>query len=171
MGFYIGRVGKIIGMSMELDGEIGLYCAFTLNKNFIKDHPELAVKLVEAHAKCLEYVYKHPYKAAEIFAEYYDVPLEVSLLTIYRKTVEEGRTLTWEMDDKQTRHAYDIYEKYDSVEVLPEFEDLLAMDIYEKAEIRDFNEFIEEEVDSVFPIGMTYEDFEKKAMEIDGIDE
>jgi len=111
--------GKIMATYMEMDDRMGVCCAFSLNKNFIKDHPELAKKLVLAHTKSIEYVYTHPYKSAEIFSKYYNVPLEVSLMTIYKKAVAEGRTLTWKLDQDNFQHAYKVYEKYNLLEKLP----------------------------------------------------
>lgn len=160
--------GKIMATYMEMDDEMGICCAFALNKNLIEDHPEIAKKLLNAHQKCIEYTYEHPYNAGKIFAEYYNVPEEVALMTIYKKCIEEGRTLTWQIEEKNFKHAYDVYEKYDLIEKLPEFEDVIAYDIYNAANLDDFDEFIEEKIDPIFPIGMSYEDFKKKAMEIDG---
>lgn len=163
-------IGKIMGTYYEMDDRMGVCCAFSLNKNFVKEHPELAKKLVLAHTKSIEYVYTHPYKAAEIFSEYYNVPLEVSLMTIYKKTVEEGRTLTWDLLEDNFKHAYDVYKKYDLLEELPKFEDLIEYEILEQCGAKDFDTFIKEEVDPVFPVGMSYKEFKNRAMEIDGID-
>lgn len=159
--------GKIMATYMEMDDRMGICCAFSLNKNFIKEHPELAKKLILAHTKSIEYVYLHPYKAAKIFAEYYNVPEEVAMMTIYKKTVEEGRTLTWKIEEDNFKHAYNVYEKYNLIEKLPSFDELIEYNLYENCGAKDFDEFIKEEVDSIFPVGMRYEDFKKKAMEID----
>ena len=45
----------------------------------------------------------------------------------------------------------------------------LAGQIFEDAGIKDFNEFIAEEVDDIFPLGMTFEDWYNAAKEVDGI--
>ena len=65
MGFYgtYEGVGKIMATYLEMDERMGVCCAFSLNKNFIKDHPDLAKELVLAHTESIQYVYKHPYKA------------------------------------------------------------------------------------------------------------
>lgn len=170
MAVYDGT-GKIMATYMEMDDKMGICCAFSLNEKFVEEHPELAKKLLLAHQKSIEYVYEHPYEAAKIFAEYYNVPEEVAIMTIYKKCVEEGRTLTWQIEEENFQHAYNVYEKYDLIEKLPEFEDLIAYDIYNAANLDDFDEFIKEKVDPIFPIGMGYEEFKQKAMEIDGIDE
>lgn len=160
--------GKIMATYMEMDDKMGICCAFALNENLIEEHPEIAKKLLVAHQRSVEYTYEHPYKAAKIFAEYYSVPEEVAIMTIYKKCIEEGRTLTWKIEEENFKHAYEVYERYDLIEKLPEIEDLIAYDIYNKADLGDFDEFIKEKVDPNFPIGMSYEDFKKKAMEIDG---
>ncbi|OLS02025.1 ABC transporter substrate-binding subunit SaoX [Tissierella creatinophila] len=166
MAVYEGK-GKIMATYMEMDDKMGICCAFSLNKKFVEEHPELAEKLLTAHQRSIEYVYEHPHQAAKIFAKYYNVPEEVATMTIYKKCVEEGRTLTWEIEEESFQHAYDVYKRYDLIEKLPKFEDLIAYDIYNAAKLDDFDEFIKEKIDSVFPIGMSYEDFKKKAMEID----
>lgn len=160
--------GKIMATYMEMDDKMGICCAFALNENLIEEHPEIAKKLLIAHQKSIEYTYEQPYKAAKIFAEYYSVPEEVAIMTIYKKCIEEGRTLTWKIEDESFKHAYDVYERYDLIETLPEFEDVIAYDIYNEANLDDFDEFIKDKIDPIFPIGMSYDDFKKKAMEIDG---
>ena len=151
---------------MEMDERMGICCAFSLNKNFIKEHPELAVKLLKAHQESVKFCYENPIEASKIFAEYYGVPEEVGLMTMYKKCVEEGRTLIWQIDNDSFKHAYDVYERYNLIEELPEFEDIIAYDIYEKAELDDFEKFIEEKVEKDFPLGMSYEEYKAKAEEI-----
>ena len=160
-------VGKIFDTSFLMDGKIGICCALSMNRNFIKNHRELAKKLLHAHVDSVKYCYEHPKKAAEIFAEYYNVPFEVSMKTMYLKCVEEGRTITWKLDQDQFTHAHNTYKKYDLIEHLPEVEELLANDLYNEAQLEDFDEFIKEKVDPVLPTGMTYEEFVKVANEID----
>lgn len=159
--------GKIMATYMEMDDEMGICCAFSLNKNFIKEHRELSKKLLLAHQECIKYVYENPYNAARIFSQYYKVPEEVSLMTIYKKCIEEGRTLTWEIQEENFKHAYDVYNKYDLIEELPEFDDVIAYDIYDEADLDNFDQFIKEKVDTTFPLGMSYENFKQKAIEID----
>lgn len=161
------KVGKIIGTYYEMDGEMGICCGFALNKNFIKEHRNLAVELLKAHQDSIKYIYEHPKKAAEIFEKYYNVPYEVALMTIYKKCNEEGRTLTWQLNEEQFSHAYDVYKKYDLVDNLPPMEDVIDKDIYNEAKLDDFDEFIKTNVEKNFPVGMTYEEFEKKAAEVD----
>lgn len=160
-------VGRIISTYYLMDGELGICCAFSMNKNFIKDHRELAKKLLHAHVDSVKYCYEHPKKAAEIFAEYYSVPIEVAMKTIYMKCVNEGRTITWKIDEGQFNHAYKTYEKWNLVENLPKIEDSVDYELYAEAELEDFDKFIKEKIDPVLPLGMTFEEFEKVANELD----
>ena len=165
MAVYDG-VGKIMATYMEMDDKMGVCCSFSLNNNFIEEHPELAKKLLKAHQESVKYCYTNPKEAAEIFAEYYDVPVEVAMMTIYRKCIDEGRTLTWAIEEENFKQAYDVYKRYDLIETLPKYEDLISYDIYNAAKLDDFEEFIKNEVDDIFPVGMDYEAFKAKAEEI-----
>lgn len=54
-------VGKIISSTQYKEKNTGKEyncCSFSLNKNFIKDHPDLSEKMVLAHTKAIEYIYK-----------------------------------------------------------------------------------------------------------------
>ena len=165
MAVYDGS-GKIMATYMEMDDKMGVCCSFSLNKKFVEEHPDLAKKLLKAHEESIKFCYTNPKEAAKIFAEYYKVPEEVAMMTIHKKCVEEGRTLTWAIEEENFKHAYDIYEEYDLIETLPKFEDLINYDIYNEAKLDNFDEFIKSEVDNVFPIGMSYEDFKVKAEEL-----
>ena len=161
------KVGKIMGTYYEMDGAMGICCGFALNKNFIKEHRDLAVELLKAHQDSIKYIYEHPKKAAEIFSKYYNVPYEVSLMTIYKKCNAEGRTLTWQLNEEEFNHAYDVYKKFDLVKNLPDKEEVIERDVYNEANLDNFEEFIKSNVEKDFPVGMTYEEFEKKANEVD----
>ena len=161
------KVGKIMGTYYEMDGAMGICCGFALNKNFIKEHHDLAVELLKAHQDSIKYIYEHPKKAAEIFSKYYNVPYEVSLMTIYKKCNAEGRTLTWQLNEEEFNHAYDVYKKFDLIKNLPDKEEVIERDVYNEANLDNFEEFIKSNVEKDFPVGMTYEEFEKKANEVD----
>lgn len=68
----------------------------SMRKEFVEEHPQLARKMIIAHSLAIQLIYTHPLRAAEIFAQNYDVPLEVGLMTIFKKTTLEGRTLAWD---------------------------------------------------------------------------
>jgi NitT/TauT family transport system substrate-binding protein len=106
-------------------------------------------------------------KVAKIFAKNYHVPEEVALMTIYRKTVGETRTLRWEM----SKESYDEEVKQDIASGLipsaPKFEEIVNTKLLAESGAPDFEGFIKAKVDPVFPYGMAYQAFKKKAEEID----
>lgn len=86
-------------------------------------------------------------------------------MTIYKKTVGETRTLRWEISP-------DIYEEeikhHFSLGILknaPRFEEVMTKDLLTEVGAADFDSFIKNKVEPVFPLGMTYENWKKKAME------
>lgn len=163
------QTGRIMATYFEMDDAMGECCILSLNKNFVKEHTELAKKLTLAHTKSLEYIYMHPYKSSEIFAKYYNVPLEVSLMTIYKKTVEEGRTLIWKIEKDRIEQARTVYDRYKLLDdEIPTYEEAVDESLLANCGAKDFDVFIKEEVDPIFPIGLSYEDWLNKAKEIDG---
>ncbi len=162
------KVGKIMGIEKKLsDGTWGICCAYAFNKKFITEHPELAVKMIKAHELAIEYIYIHPIKSAKIFSEAYKIPYEVALMTIYKKTVGEGRTLTWDLKEKEIRNELKFVQENNFTSKDVTFEKVVDMDIYKKANLRDFDTFIKENVASNYPEGMSYEEWLKKAKELD----
>ena len=119
----------------------------------------------------VQYMYNHPYKAAEIFAKNYSVPLEVGLMTMWKKTNEEGRTISWDlkMDEMEnqlaTMRKYGVQDDINNVN-LADYVDSTYMD---NCGAKDFKTFIKNEVDPVFPLGMSFEDWKAKAVEVDHI--
>lgn len=142
-------------------------CSFSLNKNFIKEHEDLAEKLVLAHTKAIQYIYTNPIESAKIFAKYYNVEEEVALMTIYKKTVGEGRTLTWKVSGNEYKNNLKMYEEYKVLEEIPLYDEVVDTSLLEKCGAEDFDKFIKEKVDTVFPEGMSYEDWKLKAEEVD----
>jgi ABC-type nitrate/sulfonate/bicarbonate transport system substrate-binding protein len=149
----------------------GTCCKVAMNYDFAKKYPELASRLLLAHTFCIEYMYLHPYKAAEIFAENYNVPFEVGLMTLYKKLNEEGRTIRWDLNRQymqnqlNTMKAFRVREDINSVNL----DDYVDMSYFEKSGAPNFPAFIREKVDPVFPLGMSYENWRAKAVEVDGI--
>ncbi len=146
----------------------GVCCVYSMNKNFAKEHPELAKKMIQAHVKALEFIYTHPKRAAEIFAKAYSVPEEVALMTIYKKTVAEERTLNWEVDKKKVQAEIDYNISLGTLDAAPPLDEFVNDEFLKAAKVDDFETFIKEKVDPVFPMGMTYEQWKAKALEIDG---
>ncbi|WP_426710713.1 ABC transporter substrate-binding subunit SaoX [Cetobacterium sp. SF1] len=165
---FIGA-GKIMGTEKKLlNDKWGICCAFTLNKKFVEEKPELAAKLIQAHGMAIEYIYLHPLKSAKIFAKAYKIPEEVAIMTIYKKTVGEGRTLTWDLNPQEIQNELDFVHEYKFVPEDVTYEKVTNEEIYKKANLKDFNKFIKENIDPVFPEGMAYDQWLQKAKEVDG---
>lgn len=152
----------------------GLCCVYAMNTDFSKNYPELARRLIFAHSLAIKYMYEHPYNAAMMFADGFDVDPYVALRTIYMKTVSEGRTLTWKFTDPNVDSFLEYYTQYSQIpeEEIPLINDrntLISSDVLESAGIEDFQTYIKEVVDPIMPLGTTFEDWYKIAKEIDGI--
>lgn len=162
------KTGHILISNVDnITDKCGVCCCFALRQGFVKDHPELAKKLVLAHTRSIEYIYLHPVKAAKIFADNYKVPLEVAMMTIYKKTGGEGRTLTWVVDKTEINN---YFTKASSLEGYKETESpdkWVDTSILDSCGADKFDEFIKAKVDPVFPVGMSYEDWKTKAQEVD----
>ena len=149
----------------------GTCCKVCMNYNFAKKHPKLASRMLLAHSLCVQYMYQHPYKAARIFAENYNVPLEVGLMTLYKKLNEEGRTISWKLNRQDMQNQLDTMRHYhvrDDINTV-NLDDYIDLSYFEASGAIDFDRFIQEKVDPVFPTRMSYKDWRAKAVEIDGI--
>lgn len=148
-------------------------CAYVMQTDFRDAHPELAKRLVLAHALSNKYIYTHPYNAAMMFADGFGTTAVVGLRTIYMKTCKEGRTLTWHFTQDNLDNMISEYHKYGVAEEdIPNVSDYAAFmsnDLISAAGIEDFDQFIEQNVNAQFPLGMAYDDWLKKAMEIDHV--
>ncbi len=162
--------GHILATDDKLpNGTWGDCCGFMMRKGFAQEHPELAKKMVLAHSQALEFIYTNPIKAGKIFAANYNVPEEVGIMTIYKKTVLEGRTLSWAVDPKSVDDTFQNFKdvgikKWADYKWDPTFINTTLLD---SAGVDNFDEFIKTKVDPVFPLGMSYADWKKKALEID----
>lgn len=159
--------GKIIRtFDVFPNGSWGICCAQVMNRNFIKEHPGIAQKMVLAHIRALQYIYTKPIKAAEMFAKSYNVPYEVGLMTIYKKTVGESRTLRWDLEEDAYHETVSHFSSVGTLPKAPKYKDVTDTGFLAHEQIPDFDEFIKSEVDPIFPYGMTYADWKKKAMEL-----
>lgn len=147
-------------------GKWGICCPLVMNKTFVKEHPELAIKVVQAHNMAIQFIYNQPYKAAEIFAKNYHVPLEVALMTIFKKTVGETRTLRWKIYREGYEEQIKFQQWVGTIPTLPAFEEVMNTDLLAESGVSDFDAFIKEKVDPVFPLGMSYQDWKRKAIDI-----
>ena len=161
------KTGKIMATYATIDGEYGVCCVLSANKKFAEEHPELAKKMIQAHVEAMQYIYLHPVKSSKIFAKNYSIPEEVALMTIYKKTVGEGRTLTWNLETKNLEHEIVSLKKSGEITGDPKISDLYLDKLNKEANVGDFDKFVKEKVTPVFPEGMTYEQWKQKAMEID----
>lgn len=156
----------------------GTCCSYAMSVAFKEQYPELAKRLIYAHMLSVKYLYEHPYNAAMMFADGFDVDPYVGLRTVYMKTVAEGRTITWQWSEQIMQNNEDFATQWTNPSV-PEEDIIRAADsqkslelsneIFEEAGIPDFNEFIKESVDDKFPLGMTFEDWYNAAKKIDNI--
>ncbi len=160
-GHIVQAVGKLP------TGDWGSCCVYSMNRNFAKDHPEIAGKMLLAHSKAIEYVYTNPVRSSEIFAANYYVPQEVALMTIYKKTVSEGRTLTWKVNPKNFQDEIDYILSLKTLETAPALDQFIDTKLLSECGADNFDTFIKEKVDPVFPQGMSYEDWKKKAFELE----
>lgn len=174
--------GKILGTgwgAADVDAESsadtwGLCCIYAMSNDFKESHPELARRLVYAHQLAIEYMYEHPYNAAMMFADGFDVDPYVALRTIYMKTVAEGRTITWHFNEKNITNYENYYTQYSQIsdEEIPHVADVntfMSTEISEDAGVTDFDTFIKEKIDPIMPVGMTFEDWYNAAKTIDSI--
>lgn len=152
----------------------GMCCVYAMNTEFSEKCPELARRLIYAHQLAIKFMYEHPYNAAMMFADGFDVDPYVALRTIYMKTVDEGRTLTWKFTDGNVDSFLEYYTQFSQIpeEEIPYIKDrsiLISSKVLESAGVEDFQKYIKEVVDPIMPLGTTFEDWYNKAKEIDGI--
>jgi ABC-type nitrate/sulfonate/bicarbonate transport system substrate-binding protein len=166
------KTGQVMMRQNTLrEGKLGTCCKVAMHRDFAQAHPELAQRILLAHTLSVQYMYEHPYKAAEIFAKNYNVPLEVGLMTMWKKTNEEGRTISWDlnMDELKNQLAamrqYGVQDDINTVKV----EDYVNTTYLDACGAIDFKTFIKEKVDPVFPLDMSFADWKAKAMEVDNI--
>ncbi|PPS21293.1 ABC transporter substrate-binding subunit SaoX [Brachyspira murdochii] len=167
-----GKILKRQNTDREIDGH-GTCCKVCMNYNFAKAHPKLAERILLAHAMSIEYMYLHPYKAAQIFAENYNVPLEVGLMTLWKKLNEEGRTITWKLNRDYVHNQMKTMKKLgvrDDINSL-DIDDYIDLSYFDNCGAKDFDVFLKEEVDPIFPLGMSYEEWRAKAVGVDNIKE
>lgn len=148
------------------NGKWGICCAQVMNRTFVKEHPKVAQKMVLAHIKAIQHIYTKPIKSAEMFAKAYHVPYEVGLMTIYKKTVGETRTLRWNLEEDAYNETVSHFINVGNLTSAPKYKEVIDTTFLAHEEVPDFDKFIKTEVDPVFPYGMTYADWKKKATEL-----
>lgn len=179
--------GKIMAISwganleegeLLTDANAGTCCSYAMSKEFREKCPELSRRMVYAHMLAVQYFYTHPYNAALMFADGFDADPYVGLRTVYMKTVAEGRTITWQWSEQNMQNDENFSTQWTNPSIPEEdiifVEDTqnslkLSGEIFADAGVGDFNEFIANEVDDKFPLGMTFEDWYNAAIVIDGV--
>ncbi len=149
------------------NGTWGICCAQVMNRNFVKERPRIAQKMVIAHIRALQHIYTKPIRSAEIFAKSYHVPYEVGLMTIYKKTVGESRTLRWNLEEDGYNETVSHNLNIGIFPRAPKYKEVIDTTFLASNDVPDFEEFIKNEVDPIFPFGMSYEDWKKKAAELE----
>ncbi|MEG0227842.1 MAG: ABC transporter substrate-binding subunit SaoX [Lachnospiraceae bacterium] len=170
----IGWGAANVEENTNTDDAWGLCCIYAMSNDFKEKCPELARRLVFAHEMAIKFMYEHPYNAAMMFADGFDVDPYVALRTIYMKTVAEGRTITWSFSKKNIDNYINYYTQYSQIpaEDIPKVDDIskfMSTELLEDAGTEDFGKFITEKVDPIMPLGMTFEDWYNKAKELDSI--
>lgn len=171
MAEYEGTGWVMMGPILAPADKQGTCCKVAMHTKFAEAHPELAKRVLLAHTLSIQYMYEHPYKAAEIFAKNYNVPLEVGLMTMWKKTNQEGRTISWDLvmeelkNELATMRKYGVNKDINNVKV----EDYVDTSYLDASGAKDFKTFIKEKADPVFPLGMSYKDWKAKAEKVDNI--
>lgn len=148
----------------------GTCCKLAMNRTFADAHPKLAERICLAHTICIQFMYEHPFYAAQLFSAYYNVPVEVAIMTYWRKFVDEGRTIRWDLNEEYIENQLDTMREYHIRDDINQLDllDYCDMTYMDNSGAKDFEQFIKDNIDSVFPEGMAYEDFKAKAMAVDG---
>ena len=171
MAEYSGDGHVLIAQNTDRPSGHGTCCKVTMNRNFSDAHPELAKRMLLAHTLCIQYMYTHPFQAAEVFSAYYNVPTEVGLKTYWRKFCDEGRTIRWDLNKEYMKNQLATMQSLgvrDDINTL-DLDDFIDLSYFEDCGAVDFEQFIAEKVDPVFPEGISFEDYKAKAYEIDGV--
>ena len=149
----------------------GTCCKVVMSSDFAEKYPDLAERMLLAHALSIQYMYRYPYRSAEIFANNYNVPLEVGLMTLYKKMNEEGRTIRWDLNVDHFQNQLNTLKAFNARNDINSLDPRSFIDLkyFNNSGAGDFQAFIREKVDTVFPIGMSFEEFRSKALEIDGV--
>jgi NitT/TauT family transport system substrate-binding protein len=159
------KTGRILGIEEKLPGgDWGSCCVFAMHSDFAKKRPEAARKMIQAHVKAIKFIYTNPIKASKIFAANYMVPEEVGLMTIFKKTVSEGRTITWEINRKYLQDEMNYQIKVGTLDAAPKMDDLVYDNNLKESGVDDFNSFIKTEVDPFYPVTLSYDEWKKIAV-------
>ena len=150
-------------------------CCINMRKSFVQEHRSLAKKAVMGHILALQAMYLKPVKSAMSFAKNYGTPLEVAMMTVYKKTNGEGRMMCWRCEDLAERldRTFAYYKDLGMVayQVYPKASEYVDLSLYNEVMTENkwplFDDWIKTNVDPIFPVKMSYDDWYKKALATD----
>ena len=150
----------------------GTCCKVAMHTDFAANYPDLAERMLLAHTLSIQYMYLYPYQSAEIFANNYGVPLEVGLMTLYKKLNEEGHTIRWDINMDYMQNQLDTMKEFNVRDDLNDVDltEYIDLTYFNNCGADDFETFIREKVDPVFPLGITYEEWREKAVQVAGVE-
>ena len=92
-------------------------------------------------------------------------------MTMWKKTNEEGRTISWDLNVDEMKNQLEAMVKYNVQTDINnvKIEDYINTSYFDACGAKDFKEFLKESVDPVFPLGMSFEEWKAKAKEVDKI--
>ena len=92
-------------------------------------------------------------------------------MTLYKKLNEEGRTISWKLNKQNMQNQLDTMKHYhvrDDINSV-NLDDYIDLSYFNACGAMDFDVFIKDRVDPLFPVGMSYKEWRAKAVEVDGI--
>jgi len=94
--------------------------------------------------------------------------MEVALMTMWKKTIAEGRTITWKIDLNNWQRQINMELGFGTLDKAPNVDAFIQSQYLNESGADDFDSFIKEKVDPVFPVGMSYEEWKTKAYQLEG---
>ncbi len=87
---------------------------------------------------------------------------------------DSSNTLTWQFSEKNLENLVANWNQYDTIPEedrikINDLQSFMSTDLIEECGVEDFHDFIENEVEPLYPTGISFEDWLAKAKEIDGI--
>ncbi|MCL2170381.1 MAG: hypothetical protein FWB74_10210, partial [Defluviitaleaceae bacterium] len=153
--------------TFNIDGEtiIGTCCKVVMHYDFANEYPELAERMLLAHTVSIRFLYLFPYRSAQIFAERFNVPMWVAMNSVYKKVNGEGRTITWDFNVENLQNQINANEYFNVRADIHGLEaaDFVDLRFFANVDVMPFSEFIRTQIDPIFPLGMTFDEFYEAA--------
>ena len=92
-------------------------------------------------------------------------------MTLWKKLNEEGRTITWKLNREYVHNQMKTMRRLGVRNDINQLniDDYIDLSYFNNSGAKDFDKFIEEEVNPIFPLGMSYEEWRAKAVEVDNL--